>query len=187
MKKNKKKAKRQRIIKGILFFIVPIIIYFLLEGMHLLGDTTRPLFIFGIFISTVIGMIFIIASQDDLENATISIAGHVIDNEDLKNLKNMSLWQKIKVLHIIDVLLLIIFFFSFFASAILIVKDPFNIIAGFSNPGRIKIILILTLVFVVDGVYIYRRKELYSRWRRILFWIITILTFIYFINMTSPR
>ena len=81
--------------------------------MRLLGDTTRPLFIFGIFISTVIGIIFIIISQDNLENATISIAGYVIDNEDLKNLKNMSLWQKIKVLHIIDVLILIIFFFSF--------------------------------------------------------------------------
>lgn len=187
MQEDKKESKKKRIIKGILFFIAPIIIYILLEEMNLLGDITRFFIAIGIFISVGYGIFLIFTDPDEFENSTIIVAGHVIEKEDIRNLKNMSLWEKIKTLHIIDIFLLVIFFFLFMISIILIIVDPLDFFDRFSNPARIQLILIFIIIFVVNGVYIYRRKDMYLKWQRILFWIICIGLFAFFMCKTTPR
>ena len=187
MKLNITPEKKKRIIKGLILCIVPVVIFAILVEKGILGNIAGPIMAIGMFISLCYGIILLFTDPDEFDNSNIMIAGHVIDHEDLKKLKNMSLWQKIKTLHIIDVFLLIIFFFLFMISVILIIEDPLNFLERFSNPGRIQLILILILVFGVNGIYMYRRKDAYPKWQRITFWIICIGLFGFFMYKTTPR
>ena len=77
-------------------------------------------------------------------NGTILIAGKSISDEVIKNKNNMTLKQKIKAFNVLGIILL---------------EDPLHIFEIFKNKGIAQIITLFSLVFLIDIIYIKKRKK----------------------------
>lgn len=92
-------------------------------------------------------------------NGTILIAGKSISDEVIKNKNNMTLKQKIKAFNVLGIILRLLFIPAFVVTGILILEDPLHIFEIFKNKGIAQIITLFSLVFLIDIIYIKKRKK----------------------------
>lgn len=157
-----KLKKRNKIIKGILMFLVPVpLLVFIDSHFGYPNQIFYWIFVLASVICTFAG--FIIAGMAitglNSENSVTIIAGKVIDNEDIRNRKNMTLKEKIKAFNIIGLICTIIAVPAFLGIVFLIMKDPLGIYSHFENVARAQLISIFGLVILGNGLYLFFNKK----------------------------
>lgn len=150
---NKKKLKN--ILIGILLILtLPLDIFTDIQGWYPNETIYITMSIISSF-CTLIGFFIImniIMFKGD-ENVTLTIAGKKIDEDTIKNKKNMSLIEKIQKFNIIGLILEIFTILLFFTLLILIINDPLNFFAMFKNVGRAQLYTIIFLIFIVNTLF----------------------------------
>lgn len=115
-------------------------------------------FLIGFFI---IGMILFDAF-DNKDSVTV-IAGKVIDNEDIQNIKKMTLSEKIKAFNIIGVILRILAVPACLGLFILMLEDPLNLFNVFVDVGSAKIIATIILAIILNALFLFFPKNKHSK------------------------
>lgn len=177
-----KKKKSKRIKIGILLLLLlPLDIFISAKGwypnntIYMIASVIASLCFFAGFFIT--GMT--LTGVFDNKDATIVIAGKVVDNEDIKNRKHMTLKEKIKAFNVIGIIMRIIAIPLFIGIILFVTEDPLNFFNSFSNVGAAQILAILGLVLITNILYIIFNKNKISIFSIIMFIICIILVFLY--------
>ena len=180
-----KKKRAKNIKTGILLMLMLPISVFIL-AMDLYPNETVYM-ISSLFCSlcTFVGfckICFALTPQN--ENSVTAIAGHVIDNEDIKNIDKMTFSEKIKSFYVIEVILRILSIPATLGFVLLLFEDPMNLFTIFSNPAIAQIIVLIILVIILNGLFVFFPREKISKKTKIMTLIgqcIFICYFIYYI------
>ncbi len=151
------KDKIIKVLIGITMMIVPNFLYIYLVSEGLLSGVVDVIAIIITVVLIFSGFILIgVTLTSGSGKTTIYIGGKKIDNEILENLNKMSLYEKLKKLNIFNTIGKLIFYILLFALICFIMIDPYNFFDQFKEPGKIQILVLFGIVFIVNGIYLYR-------------------------------
>lgn len=188
-KKQINKGKIKRIIKGILLFIIPLPLVIFMDIQ--IGYPNQVIYYIFVIISVIcmfvgffiVGMT-LMGSNSDV--GVIKIAGKVIDNEDIKNLRKMTIIEKIKTLNIIGVIIRILLIPAFLGIMTLIMIDPLNFFSIFENVVRAQLFTMIGITLIGNMLYLLFNQSKFSRFSIVMFVVGYIVTYLLVYSMTSP-
>ena len=181
---------RNSIIKGILMFLIPVpLVVFIDIQFGYPNQIIYWIFVFISIICTFMGFFIVCMAiiGFDPKNSVMTVAGKVINNEDIRRVKDMSLKEKIKAFNIMGLIGSIIGIAVFFGTIFLIFEDPFEWFANFENVGRIQIFLVLGIVCALNFLFLIFKNKNHTKTAIILYIVSCIILFItvYFNTMSS--